>query len=172
MIKRVAVVSAVLSLSLAPTAVSQSRTNHSSPIEGVWRVAEIRFIRADTTIVHADPQPGLFIFAKSHYSSSWVPQNAARKSFQSRFEPTRDELAAACETLVVNSGTYEISGTQLTVRPVVTRMPEFSGGMLVYNFSLNGDVLSLEVVDERSRDGIKAPWLSRQRLTLKLLRVE
>lgn len=124
------------------------------------------------TPTKADPQPGLFIFGKSHYSATWVPQRQARPPFASPFEPTPEELAAACDALVVNSGAYEISGSELIVRPMVTRMPEFSGGRMIYRYGIKGNVLSLEVLDEYSCDGVQAPWILRQRLTLKLQRVE
>jgi hypothetical protein len=128
------------------TAVVSSRAGvqSSKPLAGVWRVSEIRFIRPNVETVISDPQPGLFIFGKSHYSATWAPQREARASFASRFEPTREELAAACEGLVVNSGAYEVSGSELIVRPMVTRMPEFSGGRMIYRYGIEGDVLSLE----------------------------
>lgn len=161
-----------ISLAVLHASVALAQARPPLSIEGVWRVAEIRFSRPDTVIVISEPQPGLFIFAKSHYSSSWVPQAAARKSFAKQFEPTREELAEACDALVINSGTYEFSDSRLTVRPLVTRMPEFSGGRMIYRVVLEPDVLWLEVLDEYSRDEIRAPWLSRQRLALKLRRVE
>lgn len=151
---------------------SQLGAQPSPSLEGVWRISEIQFIRPSGEIVISDPQPGIFIFAKSHYSATWVPQGEARSAFASRFEPTREELAAACDSLVVNSGNYEISGSRLTIRPLVTRMPEFSGGRMIYRYAIDGDALSLEVLDEYSRDGVQAPWIQRQRLALKLERVE
>jgi hypothetical protein len=63
-------------------------------------------------------------------------------------------------------------GTEMIVRRVVTRMPEFSGGRMIYRYGIEGNVLSLEVMDEYSRDGARAPWILRQRLALKLQRVE
>lgn len=161
-----------ISLAVLQASVGLAQARSPLSIEGVWRVVEIRFTRPDTVIVISEPQPGLFIFAKSHYSSTWVPQSAARKSFAKRFEPTREELAEACDALVINSGTYELAGSRLTVRPLVTRMPEFSGGRMIYRAVLEPEGLSLEVIDEYSRDEIRAPWLSRQRLALKLQRVE
>lgn len=114
----------VITTGTARLAVRQEGRN----LEGVWRITEIKFIRADGDALVADPQPGLFIFAKSHYSTTWVSQSGPRKAYASRFQPTREELAAACDALVMNSGTYEVAGDRLTVRPLVTRVPEFPGG--------------------------------------------
>lgn len=144
----------------------------AGPLQGVWRVTEIRLVRAGDTLVVSDPQPGLFIFTKTHYSATWVPQAEPRQAFASPFEPTREELATACDSLIVNSGTYTVVGSELTVRPVVTRMPEFSGGTMILRYRVNGTQLSLEVIDESSRNGIQAPWIRRQRLALTLQRVE
>ncbi|HSL69514.1 MAG TPA: alpha/beta fold hydrolase [Longimicrobiales bacterium] len=141
-------------------------------LEGVWRVVEVQFVRRDGDSIAFDAQPGLFIFTRSHYNSTWVSQREPRQSFASRFEPTREELAAACDALVVNSGTYEVSGDQLIVHPIVTRMPEFSGGRLIYRYRIDGNSLFLDAFDEYSRDGVQAPWARRQRILLKLLRAE
>jgi hypothetical protein len=151
---------------------SQVRAQPATGLEGVWQISEIRFVRADGETVVSDPQPGSFIFTKSHYSATWISQAEPRRPFANRFEPTREELAAACDSLVVNSGRYEVSGDRLTVRPAVTRMPEFSGGRMIYQYAIDGNVLSLTVLDEYSRDGVQAPSIQRQRVTLKLRRVE
>lgn len=43
---------------------------------------------------------------------------------------------------------------------------------MIYRYAIDGDMLSLEVLDEYSHDGVQAPWILRQRLALKLRRVE
>ena len=63
-------------------------------------------------------------------------------------------MVTAFESIIVNSGTYEVSGSRLIVRPVVAKTPEFMGGRQTYEYRIDGDLLSLETVELLSRDGV------------------
>ena len=44
--------------------------------------------------------------------------------------------------ILANSGTYEVSGSTFTTRPMVAKNPNFmSGGSLTYTFEIDGDTL-------------------------------
>lgn len=125
------------------------------PLEGVWTVVEIQRTNAGGTGEVFQAQPGQFIFARSHYSAVFVPGPDARQAFATQWQPTPEEVIAACESLIVNSGTYEVSGSRLTVRPMIAKTPEFAGGHQTYEYRIDGDVLSLETVELVSRDGVR-----------------
>jgi hypothetical protein len=145
------------------------------PLEGVWKVTEIVVTGADAATV-SSPQPSQFIFAKTHYSMMYVPGNKPR-SLSKAENATDAEKLGAYDSFVANTGTYEVTGSTLTIRPIVARNPNFmAGGFDKYQFRINGNALLLT---EKSADlnlrvgqGVapsKAP-ISETRLTL--VRVE
>jgi hypothetical protein len=112
------------------------------PLEGAWKVAEIVVTGAGASNT-PNPQPGLFIFTRTHYSLMWAPGNQPRPLFKAE-EPTNAEKTVAFDSFVGNTGTYEASGTTLTIRPMVARFPNCMGGAFMrYQFRVEGNTLTL-----------------------------
>jgi len=131
---------------LSTTVGAQSKAR--KPIEGVWKVAEIVVTGADASNV-AKAQPGLFIFARGHYSILYIPGSEPRALFKAE-EPTNDEKIAGFDSFVGNAGTYEVTGSTLMIRPMVARFPNFmAGGFSKYQFRIEGKTLWLT---EKSSD--------------------
>jgi len=127
--------------------------------EGVWSINKIE--RDNEQTQNLDPLPSLIIFTKKHYSIVWMPGDTAIEAFAERWSPTNEEKIQRYEEIVVNTGTYEIEGTQIEVRPVIARIPEFIGGLMIYEYEKLGDSLTLTLMDEYTFDGVQAPWVSR-----------
>jgi hypothetical protein len=144
------------------------------PLEGAWRVVEVVTTgdRAENT---PNPQPGVIIFGKKHYSMMWIRGGEPRAPYKGEV-PTNEEKVKAFDSLVANSGTYEVSGSTLNVRPIVARSPNFmAGGSSRYEFRLEGSNLWLteKSADTRYRIGDRVVPPSRVRENrLKLVRVE
>ncbi len=137
-------------------------------IEGVWQVSRIdREYSLDSI---ASPLPSQIIFTKSHYSIVWMPGSKAMRAFDKRWEPTEEEKLRRYEEIVVNTGSYTIDGDQLKIEPVVSRVPEFMGGFIIYEYRWSADKLVLTFIDEETFDGVTAPWVEtrggREHLTL------
>ncbi len=114
-----------------------AQTTGRGSLEGVWKVAEIVVTGAVASNV-SNPQPGQFIFAKTHYSIMYVPGNQPRSLSKAENE-TDPEKIAAYDSFVANTGTYEVAGTTLTIRPLVSRYPNFmAGGSSKYQLRLEG----------------------------------
>lgn len=143
-----------------------------SPLEGAWLVVDVRFGSGgeDTEIMRA--QPGQFIFTPSRYAAVWVTQTEPRALSASHFQPTPDEIIAHYRSVAANSGTYEVSGSRITIRPIVAKLPDFAGGQLTYEYRIQGDMLFLDAVEERSSGGIVPPNYDASRERLKLHRVK
>ena len=76
-----------------------------------------------------DPaQPGVFIFTDEHYSAVYSLGAEPRLLSAAAFSPTSEEKAAQYDTIIVNTGTYEVSGSTITFHPMVAKSPEFIGG--------------------------------------------
>lgn len=98
----------------------------TSPIDGVWKIAEVVTTGANAATV-ASPQPSLLIFARGHYS--WVSVGGTAPRTQSAAAKDPAKLADAEKVarydewspLTANAGTFETKGTTLTRRLQVAK---------------------------------------------------
>ena len=156
------------------TSLSTAPAPAASPVEGVWRVAEI-------TVTGANPSttvdlPSVYIFTKSHYSIMRTVGNQPRVLFKA-IDPESEEKIAAYDTFIANSGTYELSGTTMTTRPAIAKNPNFMGGGFdIYEVRRDGDILWLKgkSTDLRLRlgDGLVSPPDPADETQIKLIRIE
>jgi len=115
----------VLSVLSASAAFAQTK----SPVEGVWKVAEVIPASSDTTEKPkpiTNPQPGLLIFTKGYYSVVTVtganPRAAVDpKDRQSLTDAEKIAFYEQWRAFAANSGTYEIKGSTVTRRPSVAK---------------------------------------------------
>ena len=164
---------AVLLAVVPAMAGAQSAARH--PVEGAWKVVDI-VVTGDRAENTPNPQPGLFIFGQKHYSMMWVRGGKARAPYAGEV-PTNEEKVKAFDSLVANSGTYEVSGSALNVRPMVARSPNFmAGGSSKYEFRVEGSNLWLteKSADTRYRIGkdVVPPSRPPSETRLKLVRLE
>ena len=131
------------------TATAAQNKSPANPLEGVWRETEIVVTGRDASTIQ-NPQPSLYVFTPTHYAMMGTLGDRPRPLFKS-LDPTTEERIAAFDSFWGNSGTYEITGDVLTIRPVVARMPNFmAGGFERYQFRLDGNTLLLT---SKSTDG-------------------
>jgi hypothetical protein len=161
-------------LILCATVVS-AQSSKKKPIEGAWKVTEIVVTGADPSSV-PNPQPGLIIFTKTHYSVMWVPGNQPRSLFKGE-GPTDQEKIAAYDSFVANSGTYEVAGATITLHPMVARSPNFmAGGVSKSQMRIEGTTMWLTQkntdVSVRTGSGVAPPSGPTRETRLKLSRVE
>ena len=95
---------------------------------------------------NARPQPGLFIFTDKYYSAMRVTGTKARPKFASNNVATDAENNLARDGFFAQAGTYEVSGTTLTTRPLVARA-EFpmTGPPSKSEVKIDGDTLKWTV---------------------------
>ena len=102
-------------------------------IQGVWRRVEVTVTNPNPAPgalakgTHTNIQPGLLIFTGKHYSVQIDGAAKPRPSFKVAAKPTAEEMSAASGPYTANSGTYEISGSTLTMRPMVAKNPDGQG---------------------------------------------
>ena len=117
-----------------------AQARSKNPIYGVWQVSEI-LITGDGAKTISNPQPGLLIFAGKHYSYMYIPGDKERSPFVGDVV-TQQEKVDAFDSFFANTGTYERSGTTLTMIPLVAKNPGFEGGGYVrYQVKIDGNNL-------------------------------
>jgi hypothetical protein len=137
----------VASLVVAGSASALAQTSPS--LEGAWRVTEVVVTGANAS-TNKSPQPGLYIFTKQHYSIVTVGGTTARKDFGTPRDPAKltdaEKIARyeVWDALTANSGTYQVSGSTLTTRPLVAKNPGvMAGPPATREFKIEGKTLTL-----------------------------
>jgi len=104
-----------------------------SPLQGAWQVVD----------QNGRPGPGVYIFAKTHYSM--MTASADRPDIVDISQANADDLRALYGPMAANAGVYEVSGNLVTIRPIVAKIPVVmkGGAYEVYAFAINGDSLTL-----------------------------
>ena len=180
--KLLAVLSAGLVLSGAAcdrgaSVATDSATKAGSPIQGVWRVAEYTTTGGANPSTVANPA-SLYIFTATHYSMmrAVTPEGAERTQFKA-VDPVNEEKIGAYDSFMGNSGTYELIGTTMTIRPVISKHPNYMGGGYdSYEIRSEGDTLWMAnkstSIRLRMGSGLVGSTGAASDNTIKLVRVE
>ena len=107
-------------------------------LQGAWRVAEVTIGGRILT----SPQPGLLLFSGTHYSYTFVTSEEPRPDLPAG-AVTPEMLATVWNPFTANAGTFEVSGTTMTRRPIVAKSPAAMapGAFNEYTFQLSADTL-------------------------------
>jgi hypothetical protein len=121
-------------------AATASGQQPSNPLIGAWRMAE--FGDANGTI--ANPQPGLYIFARTHYSFVRIQGTRPLPDYPSNDKATDADKVAVFNALYMNTGTYTVAGNRLSTVAMVAKSKFAIGGSgNQYEFAIAGNTLTL-----------------------------
>ena len=141
-------------------------------IQGAWRVAE-RTTTGPEGAANKNPQPSLWIFTAKHYSM--MQDNAAKPRPMLALPPagnlTEPQMVALYQDwapVQANSGTYEISGSTLMLRPVVAKSTAVAASKTGTSYQLKMDGNSIVLTSVTGPTGQKVP----NPTTIRLVRVE
>ena len=130
-------------------------TAPAGPLEGVWSMTVSA--PGDGSAASDPSQPGLYIFAQGYYSGVYAPGAAERVPSEVPFQPNPDEMVAQYQSIIVNTGTYDVSGSTVTFRPIIAKSPGFVGGQSTAEFTVDGNTLTLRTQTVTTSDGVSAP---------------
>jgi len=132
MVKRAAVIAV---LAVAGLFAARASILHAadSPLQGAWQIVD----------QNGRPGPGVYIFAKTHYSM--LTASADRPDIVDISQASAEDLRALYGPMAANAGVYEVSGNLVTIRPIVAKIPVVmkSGAYEVYAFAIEGSSLTL-----------------------------
>ena len=95
----------------------------------------------------------MFIFINGHYSLVYVSSVGARQQFKDPANVTEAEALAVWGPFGAHSGTAELSGGRLTVRPFVAKNPAFMSAGSFWTFSYKLDGKTLWMTDANNVNG-------------------
>src|ERR671935_1411117 len=131
MLKRIIVVVTFIGMSVVTASRLTIMKAADSPLQGAWQVT------------NANGFTGIFIFSAKHYSM--MAASTERPEISDLSKATADEVRALYGPMIGNAGAYELSGNQVTIRPVVAKIPVVMkpGAYEVYEFAIEGTTLTL-----------------------------
>ena len=136
----------------------------ASPLEGAWVVTSLQSSEGEAI----DPAgPGQFIFLDGRYSAVYTVGVTERRKSEKAFDPTEEEMVEQYDTIIVNSGTYQVEGNELTLRPLVAKSPEYIGGSSTMEFGVDGDTLTTKIRQLTSANGISPAGAIDSTMTLR-----
>jgi hypothetical protein len=138
-----------LFLSIPTVGFAQARAAAPS-VEGVWKITEM-VITGANPMTNRSPQPSLIIFARGHYSYLSVNGTQPRAKYEAPKDPSKLTDAEKIvryeqwSPFTANAGTYKITGTTLTLRPIVAKVVDVmtTNPPIVDEFKLEGNTLLL-----------------------------
>ncbi len=123
----------VLAFAMSLAASVQLYAQAKSPVEGVWKVAEVQVIGGANPGTNATPQPGFYIFTRGHYSivtinadkpRTVIAQGQGRGRGRGQTPLSDADKIALYDhwgPVTANSGTYTIQGNVVTTKPLVAK---------------------------------------------------
>jgi len=132
---------AIVALSAVAITVSGQSSPAGNPLMGAWRVTE--FADANGTPI-TNPQPGLYIFARQHYSFVRIQGTRPLPDYPSNDKATDAQKVAVFNALYMNTGTYTVTGNRLATKAMVAKSAFAIGGAgNQYEFAVTGNSLVL-----------------------------
>ncbi len=129
--RRIVLTAVALSVVLPLTARAQE-----GALRGVWKVTEVSLTSPDTSWTNTDPRPALRMFAEHHYSSIGTIGRGSRERLSD--EPSDVERLEAWGPFRAHAGTYEVTGSTVTVRAIVAKNPNREGRTWTYTYRIEG----------------------------------
>ena len=137
-------------------AFAQNEDSHG--IVGSWRLQKIVYHLPDKEVEVNPVQGGRWIFTSNRYALMYVPTTAPRAPFQVLAKPTDSEVLSGFQSVVFNSGSFELEGEKLVTTADIAKVPGFEGGRQFYQVNITGHQLVLRMVDEIYPDQTKPDW--------------
>jgi len=115
-----------------------------TPLEGAWLLTETQ--EADGN-ADSDPLRGLIIFTSTHYSVMYAIGEKPR-ALMDEENPSDEQTINAYESMIANSGRYDIEGDEFMTRAYVAKYPnymdEWPENVTTFSYSIDGDVLTIK----------------------------
>ena len=143
-----------------------------SAILGAWKLMSVNYVTTGEMTTIEPALPGLYIFAEAYYSMTWMTGRILQEDYADLWHPTDAEKVKSYNSIVTNSGRYELSGTELTTFVDVAKTPAFVGGKAIYSCEIEGDEMRLEILDNVAHDGTQDKAYLKFKTILTLHRVE
>jgi hypothetical protein len=139
------------------TACAEQSAVQADALDGAWRLLSMQLIAADEETVEISVHESLFMFSDGYYSMGYVFGGERPVIYAERWHPSNSEKISRFSSMIVNAGTYEVSGSELVARPLFALAPEFVDGEGHFSYQFTGDTLDLTWERSIAFDGLEYP---------------
>src|SRR5262245_43001691 len=116
------VLASLVVLTVGLAASSGAAGQSSRGLQGAWQLAEINITGPSArTFTFAEPRANLVIFTARHYSRVEVQSEKPRPLLPDASKATADELRTVWGPFVGEAGTYEVTGSSVTMWPIASK---------------------------------------------------
>ena len=153
---------AIISLAIVVTGLSLAFTAQAqNALNGAWKVVEITNQGGQDPGTSTVQAPSLYIFADGYYSLMWVTGDGNRPEFQPDVDVSDEDIVAAFNSFIGQSGSYEVSGSTITIHAIVSKVPGSTGNTTEIEYRFEGDTLYLSQIQPRNSRNIRTRKLAR-----------
>jgi ankyrin repeat protein len=131
---------------------------------GSWTIREIHYIYADTTYESKMISPGRLIVASNSYAIMYNPYGNKRKSPLAMSNMSDEEKVYSFNTMVFNSGKYELMDSTFISTADMAKVAGFEGGIQYYEIGSDAGRKSLTMYDETYPNGNKPEWYGKLKI--------
>jgi hypothetical protein len=138
-------------------ACSDQSAGPPDPLNGAWRLVTMHLRFTDGKSIGIPVHESLFIFANGYYSMGYAFGDNASVPYAERWHPDDNEKLARFNSIIMNAGSYRVSGSRLDVQPLFALAPEFIRGRGVFSYAFKADTLELTWEHSIAFDGLEYP---------------
>jgi hypothetical protein len=137
----IAVSLGILAASVVAVTLHGQSSSAGNPLVGAWKVIEFADPNGEKI---TSPQPGLYVFARQHYSFARIQGARPLPDYPSNDKATDADKVAVFNALYLNTGTYSVTGNMLATKAMVAKSKFAIGGAgNQYEFTVAGNTLTL-----------------------------
>ena len=153
---------AIISLAIVVTGWPLAFTAQAqNALNGAWKVVEITNEGGQNSGTATVQTPSLYIFADGYYSLMWITGDGNRPDFPPDTDVTDEEIVAAFNSFIGQSGSYEVSGSTITIHAIVSKVPGSTDNTTEIEYRFEGDTLYLSQIQPRNSRNIRTRKLVR-----------
>lgn len=151
-----------VTVSLLLLAACSPREDTSTPdgdsrLDGAWRLSTAEVITPDGRRIPGQAHESFLLISSPFYSMNWAGGASPAPHSATHLQPTDTEKIARYGTVIVNAGRIDARDGRMTIHPDFALVPEYVGGLGVFDYALRGDTLDLEWHTIQSVDGTADP---------------
>jgi len=141
-------------------------------LKGAWTIDKTTWISKDTSVTLIPKNKGYLLITNGNYSIAWSSVER-RIPFKSLSNPTQEETITGFQSIVFNSGYYNITDSTFTTTAKLAKVPGFEGGKQFYNYIFQNDsIVRLTLFDEMYPDNSKPNWSGKWKTEFVLKRLK
>ena len=130
----------------------------SPTLEGAWKLVGVQELYPDGFINEIPTQESFFLFTDKHYSMGLSTHKNPSSIFNEPWNPTNVEKVDRFNFLIINAGTYQLSGSTMILNAQFALYPVLNNGNQTTTYELSSDTMRITFTEIIGGNGIPHPY--------------